>query len=59
MNHSLGRSYYGVHIDPYCGFKITLDHDLQPISCGVSLGPLGDSQHQPEPSNLTFNKGGI
>ena len=34
--------------------KITLDHDLQPVSCGASLGPLGDSQHQLELSNLTF-----
>ena len=35
-------------------FKITLDRDLQPVWYGVSLGPLRDSQHQPEPSNLRF-----
>jgi len=34
--------------------KFTLDRDLQPVWYGVSSGPLRDSQHQPEPSNLRF-----
>ena len=55
LNHSLCYSQHGVHIEPslpYFGF--TLDRDLQPVLCGASLGPSGDSRHQPELSNLTF-----